>query len=245
MNDYKLPKFICYKCGYHYFGDSNICPKCLANNSFPKFRGLLFLSMICFIFGCFLSGFKASGIIFICIGIMGTIIFIPFAINEAIKSKPKVKDGFIVPETVSDVLTEQVRMPNLVSLNYVDGLKFDTGIKKLTLDIAPDEILVYGSAMEELGNIKYDKIVDLKILEDEELKHSLGKGLVTGTLAGIAFGGLGGIIGYALGGVGSKTNYILQISFNVDNQNSGNIYLSGEKHEIQNVHNKIHEKLKT
>jgi len=229
-----FPNFICYKCGYHYYGEGHICPRCLTNNKFPKCRLILFIFCILFIGS--VPFVKALPLLII--SILGIIVSLPFAIREAIKSTPKVKDGLKIPETPNEIIEEQVRVPDLIKLNYIDGLTFSYDIKNILFDVTDSKLILYIDRNKDTFEIAYDTLADLEILTDTELKYSVSKGLISGTLLGVALGGVAGVAGYALGGLQAKDVYALKFSLSTDKRERA-LVVGGKKSDVEKLYRKI------
>lgn len=239
----KVPKFICYKCKYQHFGEGNICPKCNTDNSFPKIGTInilvLILAIICCVMSIFIAKFSIVSIVLFLI----TSILAPFSLFECINRNKNSVEGFRIPETPNDIIEDKVRVPDIMTLKYEDGLNFDYGINKLIFDIAPDSLKVYKEGMEEITEIAYSNIVDIQISEDLKFKNSIGKSVISGTLGAIAFGGVGAIIGATLGGVDSNKVHYLQFEIKRQDSENGYLQVSGNKNELIELYKKVYEKI--
>lgn len=236
-----IPKFICYKCKYQHFGEGFICPKCNTDNSLPKIGVINFLALlfavICYIISVFVSKF---GIISISLFVL-TAILAPFSLMECIV-RNKSNDGFKTPETPNDIIENKVRVPDITTLKYEDGLKFDKGINTLIFDVAPDSLKVCKEGMEEITTISYQNIANMQILDDTQIKNSVGKSILSGALGAVAFGGVGAIVGATLGGIDTKNIYYLQFEVNQNNE-IGYLQVSGNKKELVELYEKVYEKI--
>lgn len=237
----KIPKFICYKCKYKHFGEGSICPKCNTDNSLPKIGTInllmLLLAVICYVLSVFIS---KLGVISISLFVL-TAILAPFSLAECI-TRNKSNDGFRTPETPNDIIENKVRVPDIVTLKYEDGLKFDKGINALIFDVTPDALKVYKEGMEEISIIDYQNIANMQILDDTQIKDSVGKSILSGTLGAVAFGGIGAIVGATLGGIDSKNIHYLQFEVNQDG-GIGYLQVSGNKKELVELYEKVYEKI--
>jgi len=241
MNN-QIPKFICYKCKYQHFGEGYICPKCSTNNAFPLIGSinllLIFLAVICLILSIFIKFYSSiSTILFVVSTILA-----PFSLIECLKRNDN-NSGFKTPETPNDIIKNKVRIPDLMTFKYEDGLNFDYEIKKLIFDIAPDTLDVYKEGMDIIANIDYADILNIQIFNDVEFKDSLGKSVVAGTVGAIAFGGVGAVLGAIFGGIKTKEIYYLQIDIKNPSGDNNAFVVSGAKRELECFYKKILKKI--
>ena len=238
----QIPKFICYKCKYKHFGEGYICPKCLTNNAFPLIGSvnllLIFLAVVSLILSIFIK----------CCSNISTVLFIvsailaPFSLIECLKRNDN-NAGFKTPETPNDIIENKVRIPDLMTFKYEDGLNFDYEIKKLIFDIAPNTLDVYKEGMETIVNIDYADILNIQIFNDVEFSDSLGKSVVAGTVGAIAFGGVGAVLGAIFGGIKTKEIYYLQIDIKNPNGDNNALVVRGTKRELENLYRKLYKKI--
>lgn len=237
MNN-QIPKFICYKCKYQHFGEGYICPKCSTNNAFPLIGSinllLIFLAVVCLILSIFIKFCSSiSTILFVTSAILA-----PFSLMECLKRNDN-NSGFKTPETPNDIIENRVRIPDLMTFDYEDGLNFDYEIKKLIFDIAPNTLDVYKEGMETIVNIDYADILNIQIFNDVEFSDSLGKSVVAGTVGAIAFGGVGAVLGAIFGGIKTKKIYYLQIDIKNPNGDNNALVVRGTKRELECFYKKI------
>lgn len=242
MNN-QIPKFICYKCKYQHFGEGYICPKCSTNNSFPPIGSvnllLIFLAVICLILSIFIKCCSNISIILF----IGSVTLAPFSLIECLKRNDN-NAGFKTPDTPKDIIENKVRIPDLITFKYEDGLNFDYEIKKLIFDIAPDTLDVYKEGMDIISNIDYTNILNIQIFNDVEFKDSLGKSVIAGTIGALSFGGVGAVLGAMFGGLKTKEIYYLQIDLKNPSGDNNSLVISGAKIELEYFYKKILKKIK-
>jgi hypothetical protein len=236
--------FICHKCGYEDFSDKEktSCPICGANIIVPKSALVLFLSLVSFIIFTFISFFNDKLSFMYVISIIVAFISLPFAIIEAINNSKKTQDGFKAPDYPSEVKKGSARVPDFEQFGYVCGLKNDSGIKKIMIEVYKEGLNLYHKKLNEILTINYSDIVGIELHSDIEIKQSNLKSLM---YAGVfsAVGGLGaGLIGGMLGGIKAKDIYFLELQFK-DNGNTYSIYLSDKKSRLLNLASKIEDKV--
>lgn len=241
MNN-QIPKFICYKCKYKHFGEGFICPKCSTNNAFPLIGSinllLIFLAVLCLILSIFIKYCSnISTVLFVISAILS-----PFSLLECLNRNDK-NTGFKTPETPNDIIENKVRIPDLMTFKYEDGLNFDYEIKKIIFDIAPDTLDVYKEGMDIIVNIDYADILNIQIFNDIEFKDSLGKSVIAGTVGAFAFGGVGAVLGAMFGGIKTKEIYYLQIDIKNPSGDNNAFVISGTKRELKNFYKKILKKI--
>jgi len=243
MDDDKFKNmFVCYKCGYKHYGEKlTHCPRCGTNITMPKFALALFLSILFFILMLICSMFKANLKICADILFVVSIVLIPFTVKEEIKRSSAIKDGFRVPDTTNEILEEKVRVPDLIKLNYIDGLTFSYDIKHILFDVTTEHIILYIDKRKDPLVMTYDEISDIEILTDTELKHSVAKGLISGALLGAALGGVAGVAGYALGGLKTKNIYALKLSV-ISNNDERALIVGGSKSDVEKLYRQIIDK---
>jgi len=236
--------FICHNCGYKDYTDNKktSCPICGTNITIPKSALILFLSFVSYIAFTFLSMFNDKLNIVAIMSLVVAIIFIPFAIKEAIKRKNEIKDGFRSPDYPSEIIDGDPRVPDFKSFDYVYGLRDDEGVKKILLETYKDGLNFYYNKLHEIETVDYSDIVGLEIHEENELKMSATKSVVYAALLG-ALGGIGaGMVGGAIGGIENKNRHVLEIQIKHENEIKS-LYVTSNKSELINFAKEIEDKV--
>ncbi|MBQ8476747.1 hypothetical protein IJ531_06775 [bacterium] len=229
--------FICHNCGYKDFSDGKRanCPICAANVTVPKCVSTLFLSLVGFIIFSFLSMMNDKLNIIAIISLFAAILSAPFAIIEAQERKNKVKEGFIAPDYPGEVINGSARVPNFTSYDYVYGINDDEDIKKILLEAHSDGLNIYYNKLGAIQTIEYKYIKGLVLHEENDLGVSNSKSIIYAALLGIT-GGIGaGIAGAVIGGIENKTEYVLEIQFQEDNEAIRCLYITSDKHSLNKL----------
>ena len=225
--------FQCHKCGYKDFSEKEKthCPICNANITTPKYALILFFSLIGLIVFGFLSVFNDTFYIISNILIAVAVIFTPLAINEAINRKNKVKDGFRIPDYPSEIINENLRVPNFESYWYIFGLKNDKGIKNLMLETHDKGLNLFHSNMQEILTINYSDIAGLVLHSKVNTKQYDTKSLLL-TAAFSAIGGLSaGMLASIIAGTETEDIYFLEIQVK-EKDSVNSIYISESKEKL-------------
>ena len=204
---------------------------------------MLFLSFVCYIIFTFLTMFSSKFGIIANVSLIIALVCIPFTIIEAVKRKNEVQDGFKAPDYPSEVQNGSARIPNFEKYGYVDGLKYDDGVKKLMVEVYKDGLNLYHKNLKEMITVDYSDIVDVELLSDTEIKQSNAKSILYGATLG-ALGGLGaGLLGAAFGGIKAKDIYYLELKIK-ENDEVHSLYLSDDKTRLLKLARDIGYKVK-
>ena len=236
--------FICHKCGYKDMSDKEktSCPICGANIIVPKAALVLFLSLVSFIIFGIISAFNDNLSFIPVISIIIAFIFLPFAVMEAVENSNKTQDGFKAPDYPSEVQNGSARVPNFEKYGYIFGLRNDSGIKNIMIEVYKDGLNLYHRNLSEIITINYADIVGIELHSDVEIKQSNVKSIIYAGILGAA-GGLGaGLLGGTLGGLSAKDIYFLELQIK-ENDVANSIYITDTKERLVELAYKIEDKV--
>ena len=236
--------FICHKCGYKDMSDKEktSCPICGANIIVPKGALILFLSLISFIVFCIISVFNDKFNFLAITSIIIAFISLPLAIIEAVENSNKTQDGFKAPDYPSEVEKGSARVPNFEKYGYVFGLRNDSGIKNIMIEVYQDGLNLYHKNLIDIITIDYADIVGIELHSDVEIKQSNVKSIIYAGILGAA-GGLGaGLLGGTLGGLSAKDIYFLELQIK-ENDVVNSIYITDKKERLVELAYKIEDKV--
>ena len=233
MNKPTIPNFICYKCGYKYYGSGDICPKCYSNNKFPIIPFICLLSTILMFLSInFMPLFAPLFIIFL--------ITFPFGVKYSIDQNKRTKAEFKIPDFPSEIINrEPIEFPEIIKTIYIDGLNSDKDVKNIIFSLKSNYFTINKEGMEEIESIPYEKLANLEILNDKKIEMSYGKSFMMALVGSIINVGVG-ITAGVIGGIQNKDVYALLLEVKNENTPTGKLLVGGTQQVIHNLYYQIY-----